>query len=599
MYRRYLKTLILALPAMLWLAGCSSHADDEGRVEQTIDILSRFNSEGKAWMSLEIPFVNQSMTRSANGVFDDGTADEYKVKDATILIFAGASEQTATFASAYQATSLTPVAADDEQVTIKTTVCIDDANLNTGDELFLFVVLNNNSSAITTATFPATTVSFADGTMLTGGTSTFAALATTTIGSMTDADGYFLMTNARLANAATTTAHLSTLAEVPASAFFPTEAEALASPAAHIHVERLAAKVGVDDALLYHYVLGNSNITFETADLQWALDNYNTSSYVYRHLTAVGYSRMVESTAIETHIPLAYRTHWAEDINYMGKSGLQRAHNGWTAMGQGDYCAENTFDVDHMQDDCTTGVLVCLRLNGGSNFYTTSVTGRDIIYQEPSTTISEEGTSADESFAPRRSVSGSHRSAYVNSAKTIDEYLREWLWQTNSAFRSWVNTYAAGETKYVKISVAGDAATGQATATVTQLAQEGGAGATAFEALDLNTYLASNIVIQYYQQGYCFYRVPIQHFGNELTPWTSTPDMSDTTPAAAYAGNDANYLGRYGVVRNNWYQINIRRVTHVGSPIVPPLTQEADDQVEQLLNATLTINNWTSHNQDL
>ena len=592
--------LILALLATLLSAGCTFHADDVDCEEfQTADILSRFNSEGKAWMSLEIPFANQSMTRAANGTFDDGTSDEYKVKDAYILVFAGASEQTATFASAYQATSLTPTTADDEQVTIKTTVCIDDANLNTGDELFLFVVLNNNSSAISTATFPATTVSFADGTVLTGGTSTFAALATTTIGSMNDADGYFLMTNACLATAATTSANLFTLAEVPASAFFPTEAEALASPAAHIHVERLAAKVGVDDALTYHYILGNSNITFETSDLQWALDNYNTSSYVYRHLTAVGYSRMVESTAIETYIPLAYRTHWAEDINYTGKSGLQRAHTGWTAIGQSDYCAENTFDVDHMQDDCTTGVLVCLRLNGGKDFYTTSVTGRDIIYQEPSTTISEEGTSAGESFAPRRSVGESRRSAYVSSAKPIDEYLREWLWQTNSAFRNWVDSYAAGETKYVKIDVAGDAATGLATATVTQQAQEDGAGVTAFAALDLDTYLASNIVIQYYRQGYCYYRVLIKHFGDELTPWASTPSMAAQTPAAAYGDDDAAYLGRYGVVRNNWYNIGIRRVTHVGSPIIPALTQHADDNIEQLLNATLTISGWTEHNQDL
>lgn len=593
MYRRYFKTIILALLTTCLLAGCSSRDDNAGENHQTLDVLSRFNAEGKAWMSLEIPFMNPAMTRADNGSFDDGTDSEYKVKDVTVLIFAGSSESTATFASAYQVSSLTPSPSDAEQVSIKVTIAIDDANINTGDKLFAFVLLNNNTTAITTTAFPASSIAFADGTTLTGGTSTFSAMANTTIASFKDSDDYFLMTNARMADAAATAARLYTLVEVPASSFFPTEAEALAAPAAHINVERMAVKNSVVDELSSHYIIGNANITFDSSDLMWALDNYNTSSYAYRHLAAAGYSRMVESRAVENHQPLAFRTYWAEDINYTGKSGLQRAHTGWTAMGADTYCAENTFDVAHQQDDHTTGVLFTLRLNGGSDFYTTSVTGSDIIYQEPSATISEEGTSADQSFAPRRS-------SYVSSAKTIDAYLREWLWQVNKDFRDWVNQYAGGSVEHVKIAVqTKNADTGLATFMVSQTAQSGGVGASAFTALSLDTYLANNIVVRYYKNGYCYYRIPIKHFGDELTPWTSMPDMADSTPAAAYAGNDASYLGRYGVVRNNWYIVSVRSITHVGSPVIPTLTQDADDNVEQLLNVTLSINSWTTHEQEL
>jgi hypothetical protein len=53
------------------------------------------------------------------------------------------------------------------------------------------------------------------------------------------------------------------------------------------------------------------------------------------------------------------------------------------------------------------------------------------------------------------------------------------------------------------------------------------------------------------------------------------------------------------MVRNNWYTISIRSVTHVGSPIIPPLTTNADDKVEQLLNAILVINSWETNNQIL
>ena len=53
------------------------------------------------------------------------------------------------------------------------------------------------------------------------------------------------------------------------------------------------------------------------------------------------------------------------------------------------------------------------------------------------------------------------------------------------------------------------------------------------------------------------------------------------------------------MVRNNWYDISITSVTHIGSPVIPALTTNADDKVEQLLNTTLSISGWTTHNQNL
>ena len=75
--------------------------------------------------------------------------------------------------------------------------------------------------------------------------------------------------------------------------------------------------------------------------------------------------------------------------------------------------------------------------------------------------------------------------------------------------------------------------------------------------------------------------------------------MTNNSTAQVYGGDAEKYLGRYGVVRNNWYNISITSVTHVGSPIIPALTSEADDKVPQFLNATLSINGWEGHTQDL
>ena len=603
--------------ALLILAGCTDHDDT---IEMpTVDILSRFNAEGNAYLTLQLPLGGGAMTRGVT--FDDGDDDEWNVKDVCILIFAGTNESTAKFASAYKVTSLTLTTSAFDQVTVTVTITLHDSNLNTGDHLFPFVILNNNTSAI--SSFSETSVTFANGgspVTLTGGSSLFSALENVTIANYKDGEGYFLMTNATLANGNTTSASTFRLPQMEASYFFPTEEESAANPAAHICVERLAAKTTVEDGITYNsgeaYILGNSYAKFASTDLSFALDNYNTMSYAYRHLSAVSYPRFVETAPVEAYTPLTYRTYWASDANYSGNSGLSYIlHSAytaltsaeqttfWHAMGTSAYCHENTFDVAHMQDDCTTSVLVRLQLNGGTDFYTTSVTSSDIVFQPPLNTNSEEGTSASSSF------SRTTRSAVVTydgtNTATIDDYLRTWLMEQSSALRTWVRDYAGGEPRHLRIAVSGNASTGRATATLSQTAQSSGTGYTQFEGMKSSLQaLLNGLTLLYYKDGYCYYRVLVRHFDDTQTPWSSATTMTDNTTAQAYAATtpdtpESKYLGRYGMVRNNWYDISITSVTHIGQPIIPPLTTNADDRVEQLLNTTLTINGWNKNDINL
>lgn len=597
------------LPALTLLSACRDYDFTAADEEQPVDILSRFNANGEAYLTLQIPLGVGAMTRAVT--FDDGTTDEWKVKDAYILIFAGASEATATFASAYNVTSPEFTTSPLAQITATATVVINDQNLNTGDKLYAFVLLNNNSSAITS--FSTSSVTFANGTTITTASAP-SALQNVTISDVKDADGYFLMTNATLASAATTGTTLTTLVEMPAYYFFATQEEAEANPAGEIYVERLAAKTTVTSGISNYYILGNSYATFVAGDLSFALDNYNTSGYACRHLSDIDYARMVETAPLPNG---KHRTYWASDANYSGNSGLSYTlHSAytaltsaqqaafWHAMGSSAYCHENTFDVNHMQDDCTTSVLVRLQLNNGSDFYTTSITGQDIIFQPPSNKVTEEGTSASSSFSRT-----STRSAVVTydgtNTATIDDYLRTWLMEQSSALRTWVRDYAGGEPKHLRIAVSGNASTGRATATLSQTAQTSGTGYTQFEGMKSSLQaLLNGLTLLYYKYGYCYYRVPIRHFDDTQTPWSSAATMTNNTTAQAYSATapdtpESKYLGRYGVVRNNWYTISITSVTHVGSPIIPPLTQDADDTVEQLLNTTLSISGWEQHNQNL
>ena len=99
---------------------------------------------------------------------------------------------------------------------------------------------------------------------------------------------YFVMSNAPLASANNDTGTVTTLVNVPASFFFKTEEEAEANPAAQIYLERAAAKVTVTESVSCSpkKVLGNSYIEFETSDMAFAIDNYNTSSYLTRHFNS-------------------------------------------------------------------------------------------------------------------------------------------------------------------------------------------------------------------------------------------------------------------------------------------------------------------------
>lgn len=575
----------LYLLCMLLTTACYNDYDASEKVAR-MDILSRFNAEGKAWLCLNINMPEQDGSTRAT-TFHDGLAAEQTVKTMTIVLFHGSSSTTEDdmeVASSYTVDYSSPIAGPSPQVTNHKTVTIQvtDANIRNSDRLAVLAIANASPSIITGSKFSAVKA------------------LTTGITNEIDATTCFVMTNAPLASANDGSGTVTTLANIDPNFFFATEEVAQSNPAGNIYLERAAAKLTVEESISPKTVLGNTNIDFTTGDIKFAISKYNNVGYLVRHFNGdwLAYNnssnyRFVETAPLESG---KYRTYWAEDGNYINGTGLSTI-NGWKSMGECYYCCENTFNVANMTDENTTAAVVRIRVNGGNDFYTTSVTGSDVIYQPPRNEISEEGTSASSSFSRRHSTK-------VASAKPIDEYLREWLMETNDDFRIWVNTYAAGEPRHVRIAVetSSTGLTDAKVTAVTQTAHSSGAGATAFNALNLKTYFDNNINIKYYHQGYMFYRVPVRHFDDTQTPWSSTASMTINTTAQAYGSGEtaeSHYLGRYGMVRNNWYTISIHCVTHVGAPIIPVPTTDADDRVEQLLNATLNISPWTVQNTDL
>ena len=79
--------------------------------------------------------------------------------------------------------------------------------------------------------------------------------------------------------------------------------------------------------------------------------------------------------------------------------------------------------------------------------------------------------------------------------------------------------------------------------------------------------------LKFYQNGKNFYLLPIRHFSDAQQP-----------KLEAY--------GRYGVVRNHLYKINITKVTSAGHPTPVAPTDESNDKVDTYVSANITVMPW-------
>ena len=115
--------------------------------------------------------------------------------------------------------------------------------------------------------------------------------------------------------------------------------------------------------------------------------------------------------------------------------------------------------------------------------------------------------------------------------------------------------------------------------------------------------------VERFVDGVAYYPIRIKHFGDDLTPWNSgefkpsyapaESTIASIYPAADDSRQDANYLGRYGMVRNNWYELEIGDILKVGSSTVPSLTPDhPDDEIEDLyIKARINILSWAKRTQ--
>ena len=586
-----MKKLFLFAMAVATLSGCSSSEDLELQSEV------KAGGEGYVGFSIQLPTTNPSATR-ANDEFNDGEQkpDEYKVHNATMFIFKGSTEADAKFVSAY-AMNVNTFKADGtptDQCTTEGIVSskITKPEINSGEKIYAYFMINSNDMINTTA-------KTIDGNSYDGMTfEQFSKLELSKVGDLTTG---MVMTNAPVASnkggaSNPSGATITTLTTLDPNKIYPTQAAAEANPAGDVYMERAAVKVTVTTTSLSGTITTpGESVTYNAASIKWALSNVNTQYYNTRQMkeswlgyhaqgdgsnaniegtpTAASLYRFVSGSAIHDGI---YRTYWGEDVNYDADATFSALGAVDKNPGDNAYTFENTFDVDRQAAKNTTGIAVSATFNNGKSFYTASTYGDNKILQEPTSSVSGE---------------------------KIQEYIMTYLCNNYSKFKAWYDNNANNR---ITVTMDNSDATN---ATVTAVTKATGAEdlPSDFGQTEIKDALNS-ITFKYYNGGVAYYNVLIKHFGDFETPWNRKNHTENSITGVYKKINgttltneqsDNNYLGRYGVVRNNWYQIEITDIRQIGSPVIVTPSTDPDDNVDNYLSVKIHITPWAVRKQSV
>ena len=381
---------------------------------------------------------------------------------------------------------------------------------------------------------------------------------------------------------------------------YTTEAEAKSKPAAEIYVERAVAKVTVQQGTEGKLEANKGNTASEISYTlnSWAIDNTNKKSYIVRQYdkawnsinsdkaTATGgsqyrfvWSSPVNPNATETN--KLYRTAFAQDPEYAtttdstkyNQMGNNASMTLKTTFGNNapQYCNENTFQVTAQNQDQTTRVVLGVKMSApGTSTYDADLytvnDNKEVVYTEASLAERLKNILLKES----------------NVKKWTDDHKIE------PSFDITFSTTTAGATTIATATFKGKTAAGATEETYS----------TPYTT-DFNKALPHIIR---YKDGVAYYAVRIKHFGDTDTPW-------NVTGQGITAGGNSNiyntsstdsenwFLGRYGVVRNNWYDISVNKIQTLGDATIPAFTNDPDDVLENYISVSINVLSWSKHTQ--
>lgn len=565
----------LALAAGLMM-GCS---DEVGNDVNPGGTGSATVGEGFMSVAINLPTTTGG-SRASVSDFDDGLPAEYAVKNGKLFIFGGASEEAATLQAIYTLDVSDPWTDASGQITTTKTIAVSTTDM-TGPNFYALVVLNDNSQNLG----------------LTVGTSKISDLEAKTLTPASETTlrtNGFMMVNSPLSKVLGGVSEPKSVTLLKYPSFDKTKIksnaqDALLDPAATIYVERVHAKVTLTEGK----TMTSPSTALGTMDvLGWALDNTNKSTYLMRNAKASDSWWAYKSTKAGNPAPEyrfieddpvadgLYRTYWCTDPNYNAAYAASN-FNSITSVtdnikeGKSDpqYCLENTFDTDHQTEQNTTAVIVKAQFYGGEDFYVRN-SNINTIYNA------------------------------ANAQGVVKGMLLSWLETVKSTY---IKEGTITESNITSVTLTPDADK-KVTATAIELDDCSGVkwadsqSATTLEAA-MNAQLTEinkTLNMTFYKDGVAYYRLLIKHFGDTDTPWAEADKVgTDSYPDVAGGATGENqWLGRYGMVRNNWYDLTVTGARELGSPTIPEVTNTYDDDVNNLA-VTINILSWAKRTQSV
>ena len=571
--------LFSAVLAGLMLGSCSSSDDLAGGNTSA-------NQDGKGYVAFTINLPSQSgsssrASNSTNDQFNDGMAKEYAVKDATLILFnGGATEGESSFVEAHKlsTTPWTNQNPADDNITTQSKKIVQKVTKSITNAKALVILNNNNTLTVgDDGTLKVNGIDF------TGTYAEFLKKADATSGKTLTTVGFY-MANAPLANnmgGSATPATVTTLTDLTGK-IYDSESEAQLGTPAEVYVERGVAKVTLNKGTENKADNGSST-KVDFAITGWAIDNTNPTTYLVR--STEGFSGWLNyaNEKVTTnqyrfvgHTPVAsnlYRTYFAKDMNYntdVAANYLKRVTDADFKDTYGaenpQYCFENTFDVKHQNENQTTLVAIKAKLNSGADFYI---------------------------------VGGDQTTLYT---KTQLENLIKGKFL--SVEEAWVKANAKDATTTIggddlTLTFDKDAAGVIDLTGVTVKPEKLKDSPDALPATYLDDVKAAVGSVVCYKNGVSYYTVRIKHFGDDLTPWNN--GELGVKPGSVYPDGtktaEENWLGRYGVLRNNWYDIEVTGVKGLGSATIPELTGTTDDELESYIAVRINVLSWAKRTQ--
>lgn len=572
--------------------------------------------EGTGYLAVQVKLPQVPATK-ANDKFDDGEGYEYNVADCHLLLFKGSTEANSTFIGGYELKNAfktnTP---DNDNITSSDIIAtqVDELSLSATDKLWGLVLVNKPSSLSWKNAQGENAASISIGS---SSITTFSGLLTQT--SKEDfynvGDSKFFMTNAVLSKTIggstnPGTPEIFTLVDL-SSNLYSTKEEAEKNPAGCIYVERAVAKVTAT-LTSNEVTIGTTEYTVEVS---YALDNLEPSSYYIRNVVdaapdsyfawdlantsaSIDKYRMIGSVGMPgLSNPLHevdqyfYRTYWCKDPHYSTKlntvteaqTELDRPNPTFVGIYKENnktqnplYCHENTFSTTNQTYDNTSRVILKVK-------FTTKKDGTAATFY----VRNEDKTKLFTNVADVESYGRKEITDYAGIAAAL-----------KSAMKSGAPEGTVNATKFLTIAYSDDTEGNHKISSITlntgaenfdtyfddssAAKFDGSAGKNYAQNADVIKNImdmanSKNRILKY-ENGESYYSVMVKHFADDGCPLPA--DWNGTTTSEVYGSEpdaSTNYLGRYGMVRNNWYDLSITEIQGVGDPVIPKLEINLSD----------------------